>query len=865
MIISSLIIFVSTYFDLISLSVDSNVFIDLTNHYLSNSINKLAILFDKNFHVFFLTLLKVNDLDFNYYYIINIFFLTLSLLQVFNITDILIDKNKSNQIFIAKISIIVFSCFLPSMYFFYTQLGKELIVLFAIIFILKFLIFENSVKSKLSIILNYFILFFSSFILFISKDYLILSLLVFFFVISISNFFFKKDIILLKKISIIIFFILIISLLKYIISKSIALPLFEYYQIVIDNSGNPVDIFKNFNHNNKNFFDKIFLPFNKIRFFLIHHSLINDATSLLSIYTPHNYSETIKLFFISLLQSLFFPSSYFGNNVSFLYRIASLENFVYLLILSSIFFNKKNVYQKLLLLYFVLISGLLLYLNPNIGSFYKQKACFMYVLSIFGIIYWIQIIENIYFNFSNSISLSKFNNKISKISSDSFKISLLVIIASILIIFRDYLIIINSIDIILLDYYFLLIVFLSVVATSINVPLNESINFTIVKGNKFNYYSLIKLILINFFISTLILVFFYNQYNISKILIITLLLIFFISILINSFFVNYFIFNNQHNFIYLSQILGTITSILYLSSNFDTINEFIILNSLSIWIFSTIIFNALFSKNIIKFYRNNFTFNNHFIDNDLYHKFFLNILTNLSLILLIFILFSDKNYFSINYSIRFYLYFFTFIIIIFNFVITPFLNKYYQDKKNENFIFLFLNFLIPLSILFVLFVIISVEFIFIYLLNDTAIFSASLINNTKFLFLGVPIHFCNYFLTKMLIVNEEYKKSFNIYFYTNILFSLLILLSYFIDMSIVIIYLGVLISQFILLNFTIRKKFDFIIEKINILLIITLYLIFFLNLNKFIIDQSFLYLLFLVILCIKLRFYDKKKFNIFSN
>ena len=60
-------------------------------------------------------------------------------------------------------------------------------------------------------------------------------------------------------------------------------------------------------------------------------------------------------------------------------------------------------------------------------------------------------------------------------------------------------------------------------------------------------------------------------------------------------------------------------------------------------------------------------------------------------------------------------------------------------------------------------------------------------------------------------------------------------------------------------------KFDFIIEKINILLIISLYLIFFLNLNKFIIDQSFLYLLFLVILCIKLRFYDKKKFNIFSN
>ena len=489
----------------------------------------------------------------------------------------------------------------------------------------------------------------------------------------------------------------------------------------------------------------------------------------------------------------------------------------------------------------------------------------MYILLIFGIINWINIIDKIFSNFSNSVNLSNINNKFSKISSDSFKITLFIIITSILLIFRDYLVIINTSDLYILDYYFFLIIFLSLVATSINIPLNESINSGIVKSHQFNFFSSIQLILIAFFISTFLLAFFYNQHNFNKTLIILLILIFFISILVNSFFVNYFIHNNQNHYIYLAQILGIISSILYLSFHFDTLNEFIILNTLSIWILSTIIFNVFFSKNILKFYKNNFTFNKNYIDTDLYHKFFSNILTYLSLVILIFVLLNDKSYLGINYSIRFYLYFFTFLIIIFNFIITPFLNRYYQNRKNENSIFLFLNFLIPFSILFVLVIIISIELIFIYLLYDTAILSNLLIQNTKFMFLGVPIHFCNYFLTKMLIVKEEYKRIFNIYFYTNILFTLLILLSYYIDTNIILVYLGISVSQFILLNFSITKKFDFIIEKMNVLLIITFLLIFFLNLKNFIIDQSFLYLLFLVIICIKLRFYDKKKINIFSN
>ena len=112
-ILLSIITLFSVNLGLINLSVDSKVFIDLANLYIDNSTNFISIIYDKNFHVIFLYLLEINNLNLNLYYFINIFFLSWTLLLTFNIIDLLIDKNKINQVFISKILVIFFSCFLP--------------------------------------------------------------------------------------------------------------------------------------------------------------------------------------------------------------------------------------------------------------------------------------------------------------------------------------------------------------------------------------------------------------------------------------------------------------------------------------------------------------------------------------------------------------------------------------------------------------------------------------------------------------------------------------------------------------------------------------------------------------------------------
>ena len=57
-----------------------------------------------------------------------------------------------------------------------------------------------------------------------------------------------------------------------------------------------------------------------------------------------------------------------------------IENLIYILLFSSFIFDHKNLKQIYILIYFILLFALLLYLNPNIGSFYKQKSSFMYKL-----------------------------------------------------------------------------------------------------------------------------------------------------------------------------------------------------------------------------------------------------------------------------------------------------------------------------------------------------------------------------------------------------------------------------------------------------------------------------------------------------
>ena len=870
-ILLSIIMLFSVNLGLINLSVDSKVFIDLANLYIDNSINFISIIFDKNFHVIFLYLLEINNLNLNLYYAINIFFLSWTLLLCFSIIDLLIDKNKINQVFISKILVISFSCFLPSIYFFYTQYGKELIINFSLVFLIKFLFFDNYFKFNVLNIFHILTLFMAIFFLVNGKDYFIMSFVLFFLIICFFNFYLYRNSILLKKLIFIILLIIIVILSKYYFLSFIKLPFMDYYDLVIKNHLNSSSlnsssgVFSNFNHSVKTIFDKLVLPFNEIRHYLIFHSINSDASSLISSVTPFNFTETLKLFFYSLFQSVLFPSNYFGNDISLLHRIASFENFIYLFCISSILFNTKEKNQIYLLIYFFFLSGLLLYLNPNLGSFYKQKATFMYLLSIFGIINWIKIFDQVNLNLFNSTNNTTYSNEISKISSNSFKISILIVIVSLLVIYRDYLLLIYTIDVNLLEYYFILIISFGILSSSVNIPLNESINLSLTKKDCFNINSILKLLSICYFLTLFLFVFYFNNQNLNKIYVFITITIFYISIFANSIFTNYFIFSNKYIFIYCGQIFGTLISIFYIFLNLNNLNDFTIFTALIIWILLTIIVNYIFSSNIKYFYLTNFKFSKNISDSDLNKKFFSNILMNLSLIILLIIFFIDKNYYNINYSLRFYLYFFTFFIIIFNFIINPFLNRSYKDKKNQEVIFIFLNFLFPISIIFVLFIVISIEWILLYLLDKSAIYSKELIESIKLIFLGVPIHITNYFFTKFLVIDEKYKRIFWVYSISNFIFCILIFSSYYYEINILIYYLGISFFQFILLNFSIKNRYENIIEKFNLLMISILYLVYFLNIKNLIVDQSFLYVLFLVVLFLRFRFYDKKKINIYRN
>lgn len=846
----SLIVILSINLNLINLSFDSLVFIEISSNKYS------YFIFTKNFHVIFLKLLKDNGLNLNYYYFLNIFFFSASLLLLFQITDSLIDKKKINQIFIAKISIIIFSLFLPSIYFLYTQLGKEMIIIFSSIYIVKFFFNEQSNRKITSNFFYYFILFLIVFILRTSKDYFFISLILFYFICCILNFKFSNNIISFRKLLIVFNFALLGIFLQYFIeNKLIIFNSIDYVKNVSEQS-----LFQDFNsefeHSNKNIFDKLVLPFNQIRYFLINHSLINDAGSLISQYTPNNFINSIKLSIITIPQGIFFPNQYFGNEISFLYKIASIENFIYLFLLSSFFFNFKNIHHIHLIIYFILLFALILYVNPNIGSFYKQKSAFMYVLLPFGIVNWIKIFEKINFKNFSKLNNTISNNEISRISSDSFKMFILIVFMSILIIFRDYIVFIYIDDYYFLKFYFSLIVFLGVISTSINIPLNETVNSFLIKKKTFNYFTLIKLIIICYFFSIFIFTFTNNYPDINKALIIFYLTIFFASIFINSLFTNYFIINNKSLFIYYGQIIATLISIIYLLFNLDNLSTYVIFISLNILVLATIILNYFFTKNFIQFFIDNFKFYKK-SDTDLNQKFFINIFMNLSLILLLFFIFLDNDYSNKIYSIRFYLYFFTIFIIIFNFILNPFLNKNYQNKKNKKTILNFFNFAILLSMIFVLLVIVSVDLLLINFLNNTSKYSIELSNNIKLLFLGIPIHITNYFITKSLVINRKYKNIFLIYLFSNIFFCFLIYLSHYLSFNIIISYSIIIFLQFIFLNLASKEHFDFIVEKYNIFSIFILFLIYYLHFRSLIDDHYFLIALFFIIIQIKLNFYNK--------
>lgn len=859
----------SSFSNLGFISTDSNVFHTESINFLNTNpkiINFVSLLYDKNFHIFFISFIYFLNLSPFYYTIINIILLIFTLNIAFKIIDQRINSNKKNQILISKIIFLLITIFLPSNFFFYSQIGKECFVIFSIIYIYNF-IFNNKVFLKgENLLLNIFFLFISVHILFISKDYFILTFIIFcwiFYFVSLlakklqidKNFF-------LKKILLISFLLIIVLVLKYIFTYGDTVQFINYYYNTVSTSLDYNLSFKNFTHEQKNILDLIVLPFNKIRYFLINWSLLNNANSLISIDIPINFNETVITYFKSLFYGIIYPAEYMSNNISILYKIAISENIFYLFLTSSVLITKnKNYFEILLVILIIFLSSVILYLNPNIGSFYKQKSLLFYSIAIYSIIHWIEIFHHIFNKISLSINKTKNNNDLFSISTKSFNLFLFIIIISFFTLFRDLFIINFFFDQPNLKIYLLLIIFMSIFSNSINMPLNDFF---------LSYYSQKKILEINFLAFIIFICFFINVITIKLVIktsiinfiyIIILFLFFYMSILINSIINSYFIYKKKISYIYLSQSLSIVFSIFFLLIKKDDLNLINIINSLIIWILSNILFNLIFLninfKNFIKkiSFKNLSNNNLSIFLNNYFSYIFLNggIIT-----ILLFNYTNTINDNSLIISLRIFLYLLGVLIVFFNFLFSPYLllASKINNKSDQVPNFFEIVFIISSIVVFIL--LLSLEWILDITLSFSLIVDKDeIIKVSQIFILSFPIVICNYFFTKKLLFTSKFKLSnyincISIIILTIILFIIGINNNYVVST----IYLLINIFQLLFFIYFLKNTDTFNFDIINLIPFILLVLFFF-AITFNLIPNIFLFLLFpITTFFLKKRFYD---------
>ena len=851
------------------ISNDSYVFHSLTLNFLDkepNFMNFIGIFYDVNFHVFFLSIFYFFNLSPFYYTLTNIILVIFCILIAFEIIDQKIESNKKNQIFIAKSCFTILTIFLPSNFFFYSQIGKECFVILSLFYLIKFFILDKNLFPEKKRYLKLLCLFLAVHVLVVSKDYIIFSFIFFAYLICLAGLASKKikinKFIFFKKIFLISLLALIVIILKFFFQLGNTANFLDYYNNVVTLNLEKSDLYSNFIYENNHIFDNLSEPFNKIRYFLINFSLLNGANSLISTEIPINFYESVILYLKTLFFAVIYPANYLANEISTLNKIAISENLIYFFLISSIFLKKgKNIYELLLISFFVFILSVILYLNPNVGSFYKQKSLCLYTMAIYGIINWINIFQ--YINKNIFITLNNKNNynDISNISSNSFKILILIVVLSILTLFRDLFIINFSIYKIDIEIYLLIILSMSIVSNSINTPLNELL---------INYYYQQKKIDIKFLAIILFCSFCINIYifkNItttdlsSYIYIITLLIIFYISILINSFINSFFIYNKKIFYIYFSQSLSIIVSLIFLFFNMDNLSLKIMLISLNIWIISCILLNILFVNYDFKNILERFNYKN--LNKNDFSNFLNNycsyILLNSGIIILI--IFSSTKFiddYSLVISIRLYLYLLGILIVIFNLIISPYLFKNSNDSTIDDKITKFIELVFISSLFFIFIILISFDWLLDIFFFFSNIENKSIINHVlQILILSFPFVILNYFFTKKLLSIKDFKTANIINSFATLLFIILIItidkkniiyISYY--------FLLANILQFLMFNYLVKNQDLFKIDLVNLIPVFCLIIIFVLTKYSFIDNYFFILVFPISIIYFKKNFYE---------
>ena len=520
----------------------------------------------------------------------------------------------------------------------------------------------------------------------------------------------------------------------------------DYYNNVVNNNLERNDLYSNFIYESNHIFDKFSEPFNKIRYFLVNYSILNGANSLVSTEIPVNFNQTIFVYLKTLFFSLIYPANYLANDISLLNKIAISENLVYLILIFSIFLIKNNNNKELLLIaFYIFILSVILYLNPNIGSFYKQKSLFLYTTSIYGIINWINIFQYINKNIFISIDNKKNQNDLSVLSSSSFKIFILIVVVSVLILSRDLFIINSSSNSYDIEIYLLVILSMSIISNSINTPLNELLINYFYKKNKIDTKFLVLILCASLLINILIYNLIIDTTYLIFISITILTIIFYLSILINSLINAYFIYSHKVLYIYFAQTISIIISFIFLFFVRNNLTLSNIIFSLNIWISANIFFNILFANNHYKEILTKFTYY-HLIKKDMYNfvnNYFSYILLNGNIIILI--LFSTSKFIDDNslvVSLRLYLYILGILIVIFNLVISPYLFKNSNNQEIFNKISKFIELIFISSLLFIFIVLVSLEWLLDISFSFSLIIgSSSIIYLSQILILGFHLLF----------------------------------------------------------------------------------------------------------------------------
>ena len=851
------------------ISNDSFVFHTLSLKYLESNLSLLQFLrifYDVNFHTIFLSIIYFFSISPFFYTLINILLVILCISIAFKIIDEKIDSKNKNQIFIAKSSFTLLTIFLPSNFFFYSQIGKECFVILSLFYLIKFFLIDKSFRFEKKYIKNIIFLFFSIHVLVVSKDYIIFSFIICSWVLILLGIFTKslnfKDSIFFDKILLISSLSILVIVLKFILQLGNAANFIDYYNNVVSINLDQNDLYSNFTYENKHIFDKFSEPFNKIRYFLVNYSILNGANSLVSTEIPINFNQTVLVYLKSLFFSLIYPANYLANDLSLLNKIAISENLIYLILIFSIFLTKNSNNKELLLIaFYIFVLSIILYLNPNIGSFYKQKSLFLYTTVIYGIINWIKIFQYI----NKNIFIFTYNNKnqndLSVLSSNSFKIFILIAVVSVLILSRDLFIINSSSNSYDIEIYLFVILSMSIISNSINTPLNELLISYLYKKNKIAIKFLVLILCGSFLINIIIYNLIIDTTYLNFIFITILTTIFYLSILINSSINAYFIYSQKIFYIYFAQTLSIIISLIFLFFIRNNLTLSNIIFSLNIWISANIFFNVLFANNHYKEILTKFTHNN-LIRKDMFNfvnNYFSYILLNGSIIILILLStskFLDDN--SLVVSLRLYLYILGILIVIFNLVISPYLFKNSNNNEISNKISKYIELVFISSLLFIFIVLVSFD----WLLDISFSFSlisgrSSIIYLSQILILSFPFVILNYFFTKKLLSINDFKSANIVNLFSSSLFFLLVSLSDKKNIELICyIFLFVNTIQFFIFNYIIKNKKTFQIKLISLFPFFYLFTIFFLI--KFGLINNFYLASFLpiTIILFKKRFYD---------